>query len=171
MNFIFTMTGYLMAAAIAGFILPFAAAFVFQRKEWKTVTPLLFALALVGSCAGLAGGMSRAAAVGDIIPAFLGLLGAVAVYLFGVDQSRGVIASFGAATLSISLFVGYTIGSEYRNLPEDHRDIRAHCTRAYTSAELLKDEAAFERFKSQMGRLCNAAMHWNITTQSDSKEN
>lgn len=165
MSFILEMTWYLLGAAIAGFILPFAAALVFQRSEWKTVAPLLFALTLVGACAGLAGGMSRSAAVSDIIPAFLGLLGAVAVYLFGVNQSRGIIASFGAAALSISLFVGYAAGSEYRKLPEDHRDIRAHCARAYTSAELLKDEAAFERFKAQMGRQCNAAMHWNITTQ------
>ncbi len=106
MSFILTLGGYFAASAFCGFLLTFLAALAFQRDQWRVIAPLLFALALIGACAGLAGGMSRAAAVGDIIPAFLGLLGAVAVYLFGVDQSRGVVASFGAAALSISLFVG-----------------------------------------------------------------
>lgn len=170
MSFIASIAGYFFVAAAAGFVLPFAATFLFQRESWRVTGPLLFALALVGACAGFAGGMSRAAAVGDVIPAFLGLLGAVGVYLFGVDQSRGIIASFGAASLSIALLVGYASGSQYRNTPEEHRDIRAHCARAYTDADLLGNEAAFERFQTQMGRLCNASMFWSVTGANEKEE-
>ena len=164
MNFISSVAGYFFLSAGVGFILPFLAAIAFQRESWRTVAPLLFALALVGACAGFAGGMSRAAAVGDVIPAFLGLLGAVGVYLFGVDQSRGIIASFGAASLSIALLIGYAAGSAYRATPEDHRDIRAYCAQAYTDADLLGDEAAFKRFRDRMGRFCDASMYWRVKT-------
>jgi hypothetical protein len=164
MNFITSVAGYFFLSAGVGFILPFVVAILFQRESWKTVAPLLFALALVGACAGFAGGMSRAAAVGDVIPAFLGLLGAVGVYLFGVDQSRGIIASFGAASLSIALLIGYAAGSAYRAEPEDHREIREYCARAYTNADLLDSEVAFERFRERMGRLCDASMYWRVKT-------
>lgn len=163
MSFVLTITGYFFVAAAAGFFLPFIAVLTVQRENWRVIGLLLFALALVGACAGFSGGMSRAAAVGDVIPAFLGLLGAVGVYLFGVDQSRGIIASFGAASLSIALLVGYASGSQYRNTPEDHRDIRANCVRAYTDAKLLGNNEAFDRFRSQMGKLCDASMVWEIT--------
>ena len=103
MSFIGAIAGYFFVSAAAGFLTAFAVAMVFQRDSWRTVGLLLFALALVGACAGFAGGMSRAAAVGDVIPAFLGLFG---LYLFGVDQTRGIVASFGAVALSISLLVG-----------------------------------------------------------------
>lgn len=163
MNFTAEIIGYFALAAVAGFILPFLASLLFQANSWRSTLPLLFALALVGACAGVAGGMSRAPAVGDVIPAFLGLLGAVAIYLFGVDQTRGLIASFGAASLSIAVFTGYAAGSEFRATPEDHRDIRGHCARAYTNADLLGNEEAFQRFREQMGGLCDASMFWHVT--------
>ncbi len=170
MNFIASISGYFLLSAAAGFVLPFLATLAFQRDEWRIIGTLLFALALVGACAGISGGMSRSAAVGDVIPAFLGVLGGVAVYLFGVDQSRGVIASFGAATLSISLLVGYASGSAFRSTPEDHRNIREHCARAYTDADLLGNNAAFQRFRNQMGASCDASMFWKITTTAPTQK-
>ncbi|QFT95413.1 hypothetical protein FIU86_21350 (plasmid) [Roseovarius sp. THAF9] len=170
MSFVGSIAGYFFVSAGVGFLLPFLGALAFQRESWRTVGPLLLALALVGACAGFAGGMSRASAVGDVIPAFLGLLGVVGVYLFGVDQSRGIIASFGAAALSIALLIGYASGSQYRAKPEDHRDIRAHCARAYTDADLLGNEAAFERFRQQMGNLCDASMFWRVTTSEKEEQ-
>ncbi len=167
MTFVLMVGESFLWSTLAGFCLPFLASLVFQRDRWTTIAPLLLALALVGACAGIAGGLSRAPVVGDIIPAFLGLLGAVAVYLFGVDTSRGVMASFGAAALAVSLLMGYSAGAERRNTSEDHRNIRMHCVRAYTNAELLRNEVAFQRFSSQMGNLCNKAMHWHISDEDD----
>jgi peptidoglycan/LPS O-acetylase OafA/YrhL len=152
-------------AAAAGFVIPFIVSMFFQRENWKLFGPLLFALAIVGAVAGYAGGMSRTGVVGDIIPAFLGLLGGVGVYLFGVDKSRGVSTSFGAAALSIALILGYASGADRRKTPEDHREIRAICADAYTNAELLGNDKAFDRFEEMLGKYCNtdSTMRWWTT--------
>jgi hypothetical protein len=56
-------------------------------KDAMLVIVLLFGMAIIGSCAGLSGGMSRVGAVGSIIPAMFTLLGGVVIYLFGVDTT------------------------------------------------------------------------------------
>lgn len=164
MTYVFELGKIFIIAAIAGFIPPFLLSTILQRSAWRTMLPLLLALALVGASAGISGGMSRSPAVGEIIPAFLGLLGGVAVYLFGVDQSKGLAASFGAAALAISLLLSYAAGSIFRATPEDHRELRALCAGAYTNADLLKDEGAFTRFRDMMGDWCDKSMNWRLTT-------
>ena len=163
MNYIYSIIEIFFLSALCGFIIPFFTSLVLHRNQYKTLACLVFALALVGACAGVAGGMSRSAAVGDIIPAFLGFLGVVAVYLFGIDQSRGVIASYGAVAISVALMIGYTAGSIKRATPEDHRKIRSICAEAYIDADLLRDDKAFERFRNKMGKWCDASMSWRIT--------
>lgn len=121
-------------------------------------------LAIVGACAGTAGGMSREAAVGSIIPAFLGLLGGLSIYLFGVDRSKGLIASFGVASMALSLIAAYTFGAKIRGTVEDHREIRAICAKAYTDGDLLGNTDAFEKFRAQLGMVCDLSMGWDIQT-------
>jgi uncharacterized membrane protein (UPF0136 family) len=170
MSFFLTMLGMFLAASLAGIAVPLTIAAFSDRTKLREIATLLTALALVGACAGLAGGMSRTAAVGSIIPGFLGLLGGVAVYLFGADQSKGLIASYGAATLSIALLIGFMAGSRYRLAPEDHREIRTICAKAFTDGELLGNDKAFGRFQNQMGAQCERAMHWWITGAKSVKE-
>jgi hypothetical protein len=163
MSYIWILLGYFAVSAVAGVGLAgIMVLLTGQKKEKLTIFILLSALALIGACAGLSGGMSRAAAVGEIIPAFLGLLGGISVYLFGVDQSKGLVASLGAACLSISLFVSYTLGSQLRNIGDDHRDVRAICAKAYTDSELLRDQKAYELFRNQLGKACDRSMNWWI---------
>ena len=163
MNYFYEIAWRFVAAALLGALIPFVISLAVQKEKWKIIIVMLGALALVGASAGIAGGMSRTAAVGDILPAFLGLLGGVAIYLFGVDNSKGLVASFGAAALSISLIASYSLASKYRNdSSEDQRDIRAICAKAYTNADLLGNEKAFKNFKNQMGKLCLKSMNWKI---------
>lgn len=150
-------------STLLGFALPFLLAVAWQRGGRKEIAVILAALAVVGACAGTAGGMSRVGAVGSIIPAFLGLLGGLSIYLFGVDRSKGLISSFSAAAIAISLIVSYTVTSQFRNVGDDHRDIRAHCARAYTDAKLLSDAASFAKFRERMGQLCDKAMSWHVS--------
>ena len=154
---------FLSSAAI-GFFIAFVAVLIFQREGWKDSLPLLVALSLMGSCAGLAGGMSRDSAVEDIIPVFLGLVGAVAVYLFGLDRSRGVIASLGLTALTVALLISYASAAEQRNVSEDHRNLRAHCARAYTDAELLQNKVAYSVFEAKLGNQCSKALCWFTTS-------
>lgn len=155
------LSGFLASSAI-GFAIPFALAAAWQRAAVKEVGVILMTLALIGACAGTAGGMSRVGAVGSIIPAFLGLLGGLSIYLFGVDRSKDLIASFGAAAISLSLVVSYTFGAKYRNIGDDHRDIRAVCAKAYTDHELLSNAMAFEKFNERLGELCRRSMNWHL---------
>lgn len=150
-------------SVIMGFVVPLVLALLLQKNSRKEIAIILIVLALIGACSGTAGGMSRVGAVGSIIPAFLGLLGGMSIYLFGVDRSKGLVASFGAASLSISLLVSYTLLSQYRNIGDDHRDIRSICAKAYTDHYLLSNEEAFKKFDERLGKLCNRSMKWHIT--------
>ncbi|MEE8056893.1 MAG: hypothetical protein V3T17_03515 [Pseudomonadales bacterium] len=162
MSHVYEISGYFLAASIVGFFAPFLISLLVQRENVKETGFILLVLAIIGACSGMAGGMSRVGAVGSIIPAFLGLLGGMSIYLFGLDRSKGLIASFGAASLSISLLVSYTLGSQYRNIGDDHRNIRDHCVKAYTNHDLLSDPNAFKIFRERLGTLCDSSMSWHI---------
>ena len=119
---------------------------------------LLFALALVGIVSGYSGGLSREAAVGDIIPAALTLLGGVAIYLFGVDQSRGTIVSIGAIAFAAALFFGFSLGSEKRNSRDAFELLQTHCLSIFREADLLADGAALALDPDSMGRVCSGVV-------------
>jgi hypothetical protein len=92
----------------------------------------------------------------------------VAIYLFGVETARGVAASVGAVALSVSLFLGYGMGSSYRHsTSSDHMDLRQHCAEAYTNADLLGNDAAFARFNEVLGPMCDYALGWEINVPNE----
>jgi len=148
-------------SSLGGAVIPIVFALIVQPEKRIEISVILFALALIGACAGVAGGMSRDPAVGSIIPAFLGLLGGVAVYLFGVDQSKGLIASLAASSLALSLIFAYTISAQFRNIGDDIRDVRRICAQAYTDPDILGDTSAFERFEAEFKQRCEDAMKWH----------
>ncbi len=125
---------------------------------------LLFGVAILGACAGFAGGMSRTSAVGDVIPAMFTLLGGVAVYLFGVDMTKGVIATITASCLAVSLFLAYSISSQLRYSGDEYREIRARCMDVYTDPEFLKDSEAQKVFNEtlQFGPFCKSVLRWSL---------
>jgi len=151
------------AATAGGFLVPFVLIVAWQRSAMKEASAILIALALIGASAGTAGGMSRVGAVGSIVPAFLGLLGGLSLYLFGLDRSKGLIASFGAVAISLALIISYSLGAKQRNIADDHRDIRAICAQAYTNQKLLSDVVAYAEFRRRLGDpFCNDAVNWWI---------
>lgn len=153
-------------SVVAGAGAPLLLVVFLQRDQLRELAIILFALAIVGACAGLAGGMSRVGAVGSIIPAFLGLLGGLSIYLFGLDRSKGLVASLGAGAISLALIVSYTGGSQFRNIGDEQRDIRATCAKAYIDQKLLADDQAFTRFRERLGRLCDESMSWEMSDDS-----
>jgi len=99
----------------------FAAALAFQRfpnSQAAFVAVLLFCLGLIGAAAGFSGGFSRSAVVGDIIPAILGLIGGVVLYIFGVAQNKTLLPAFGVVSLICALIVGYSTGANFRGQTE-----------------------------------------------------
>lgn len=118
----------LLALLVAGVVV--VASFTTDRRTvamGRELSVLVGSLAIFGAVAGYAGGLSRAAAVGDIIPAVVGLAGGVAVYLFGVDRSKGTVASVALAAFTIALFLGYAFGSDVRGDNDRNMAIRDAC--------------------------------------------
>lgn len=145
-----------------GIVPPMFVAFFLQKDRSLETFVILAALCLVGASAGITGGYSREPAVGAIIPAFLGMLSGVVLYLFGVDRSRGLIASFATASLALSLIVSYMLASEERYFTEEFLDGRAICAKAYTDADLVGNEEAYKRFWNRYGKLCDATHGWEL---------
>ena len=163
MDYLFQIAIRFVAATVVGASVPTLVSLFFDRNDRKATVTLLGTLALVGASAGIAGGMSRTGVVGDIVPAFLALLGVVAVYLFGVDRSRGVVASLGAVALSLSLVTGYALASQYRNShSSDYREIRTICADAYTDPALLSNHDALQVFEEKFKGYCPDVLKWHV---------
>ena len=163
MDYLYNIAVRFVVAALLGGFVPVLLSLLSDKGNWRTTATLLGALSLVGAAAGIAGGMSRTGVVGDIVPAFLGLLGAVAIYLFGVDRSRGVVVSFGAVALSISLVSGYALAAQYRNSSSsDFRELRTICAEAYTNVDLLSNPQALEFFEKKFDNQCDNVLNWRV---------
>lgn len=121
----------------------FVAGAVLPRRRIQVVAVLVFSMAVIGSVAGLAGGMSRVGVVGDIIPAALTFVGAASVYLFGIKVSRGLFASFAAASCALSLGLGYAAGAGKRTQADGFQSTLDFCQQIFGSTEHIADETAF----------------------------
>lgn len=126
-----------------------------KPEERKGLIILIFGLATLGAVAGIAGGTSRVGVVGDIIPAALALVGAVAAYLFGIDRSQGLIASFCAAAFALALGVGYAAGAGNRQVADNKAENVEFCRSLFAQSEVWKDDRAFCRVATIFGEQCN----------------
>lgn len=133
-----------------------AVAWFFTSKgERKSLFVLIFGLATLGAVAGVAGGTSRVGVVGDIIPAALALTGGVATYLFGVDPSKGLVASLCAAAFALALGLGYATGAGTRGITDNKAANLEFCRALYLNADIWGDDRAFCRVTSIFGEQCN----------------
>jgi hypothetical protein len=151
---------YFTLSALLPFVL-FSLVVVFEAwyrksaaKDTILVIVLLFGVTVIGTCAGFSGGMSRTGVVGNIIPAMFTLLGGLAVYLFGVDTTRGATASLVAGCLAISLFISYAFASQLRNQGDEIREERAFCTKAYSDGNIMGKKEALDAFEVRFRKRC-----------------
>jgi hypothetical protein len=86
--------------------------------------PLLCLVAFIFGTLALSTGMitasSREAAVGDVLPAALGLIGAVALYVFTKVEREAPLAATAVASFAILLLLGTLIGSYERARAVDY---------------------------------------------------
>ena len=108
-----------------------------ERATRGQLLALILGMSALGTCAGFTGGLSRESAVGPIISAMFGIFGGVSVYLFGIDRSRGAVASLMVACLSVSLFLAFVVSAQFRNYNDELRDLRTHCIAAYTDGNII----------------------------------
>lgn len=131
------------------------AFFLSEPEERKSLFILIFGLATLGAVAGIAGGTSRIGVVGDVIPAALALVGGVAAYIFGVDRSQGLVASFCAAAFALALGVGYATGAGNRAVTDNKAGNIEFCRSLFAQPEIWKDDRAFCRVATIFGEQCN----------------
>lgn len=120
------------------------------RNTILSMCVLFLSLGVLGAAAGLSGGQSRSAVVGEIYPAAFTLLGAGTAYLFGINTSRGTVVSLCALVFAISLFSGFNIGANLRNQSDEQRELRHVCLSALTDGEFAIHDKAFDRFWNAM---------------------
>jgi hypothetical protein len=85
---------------------------------------------MLGSVTGLLAGQSRTAALGTVLPAVLGLVGGITVYLLGQDDRNRLLVSLSIIALSFTLFIASGWGARLREIAEDFRTSEAELKRA-----------------------------------------
>lgn len=125
-----------------------------ERDEQAKLFVLLFGLATLGAVSGVAGGGSRVGVVGDIIPAALGLAGGVSAYLFGVNQSKGLVASVCAAAFALALGFGYAAGAGNRSSSDVKEASVEFCRTLFSDSKTWADDKAFCRVVTSIGEEC-----------------
>lgn len=139
-----------------------------KPQERKSLFVLICGLATLGAVAGVAGGTSRVGVVGDVIPAALALAGGVAAYLFGVDRSQGLVASFCAAAFALALGIGYATGAGNRTVADNKADNLTFCRALFVDAEMWGDDRSFCRVASIFGDQCNWLFADSLSRVSES---
>ncbi len=87
-----------------------------NRPLARHVAIVFSAVAATGLSAGLMTGLSREAAVGDVLPAILSLIGGVAIYMASTGASvRRMIVSVAVFSLATTLWLGALWGASARH--------------------------------------------------------
>lgn len=73
-----------------------------------------FPVGLIAYAAGLLTGLSRAPAVGSVLPAILALIGGLNIYVFGVESKFRVVVGYCVVILVFMLVLGIETGSLQR---------------------------------------------------------
>lgn len=146
-----TLFGLFAASCAATLLLAWMLS---PNEDKRPLLGLIAGLAMLGTVAGYAGGLSRTAVVGDIIPAALALAGGAAAYLFGTDRSKGLIASICAVAFGAALFLGFASGAAKRGTIETWQATVSFCRDWTTDSDILSDDKAWFRAATLYGDLC-----------------
>jgi hypothetical protein len=96
-------------------------------KDRAITLAMLFTLALVGTIVGLATGLSRVGAVGNVVPAVLVFFGGLSAYLFGQDKDKGLVASLCVVAFTVGFFAFITVGATMRDRSEARQALEGAC--------------------------------------------
>jgi len=151
--FVATVVAYIVAAVTDRKLVRNAT----RHQRWRLLG-LFVGIAVIGTVAGTAGGTSRVGVVGDIIPAALALVGGASVYLFGVDASRGLIATCCAIAFTLALGSGYILGAAERTRAEFFAENKAFCDDLFGTHQVLTSSAAYCTAVQNHGEMC--AQSW-----------
>ncbi|MEO1027586.1 MAG: hypothetical protein AAFX02_00885 [Pseudomonadota bacterium] len=160
---------FLSASIASAFLL---VSMLVQRLSSADIVYLFivfFSLSAVGTVSGFSAGMSRAAAVGAVVPAVLSLIGGVVIYLFGASNTRKLLPALGATALVLGLILGLSTGSNMRGRVSgeagEEQQAQASLPSKIVCAEIVKDltkniagqtdEAKLKALKETLGSIAD----------------
>lgn len=147
----------LVCVGVAVFIWLLVLVFLEKPIRWKVLVVLL-GLTSLGATVGMLGGLSREAAVGEIMAAALGLLSGLVVWIFAADLSKGTnngtIVSVCVLAFSLSLFVSYFEASNRRAAPERYLFWRTHCVEIFSDHDVIENPQTFSIAAESFGEIC-----------------
>jgi hypothetical protein len=87
-----------------------------RRKLFRASLLLLVTMSVLGAIIGYLTGISRAPAVGSVLPAALTLIGGLLIYMFGKESQGGrqQVAAVSTFALVIGLLTGTLLGADIR---------------------------------------------------------
>lgn len=166
----YTLYSIQISAITAGIAILFVLLLVFiegkihQSSKLLTIVKhsiLIIAMAVLGAVAGFSGGLSRVGTVGNIIPAAMGLLGGITVYLFGVKPHSSSITPIIVIVFAMSLLQGFTKGAETRDRRETFNKIQEACINLYFSPNSMTVEK-INLIDETNGKICKAVFFETI---------
>lgn len=126
-----------------------------KTQDVFSIFVLLVALCVLGAVAGFSGGTSREGVVGDIIPAALALAAGLSIYLFGLDASKGVIASICLIGFASSLLVSYIYGAQIRGDWHFDQGFVDACRDLFMDPRIYESEEMLKRVRGEQNELLN----------------
>jgi hypothetical protein len=130
------------AASLVEQTSPYSAA---KKTAFREAAFLGLPFALLGVTVGIITGLSREAAVGEVLPAVLALVAGVAVYVIAQGGRQALIAGVSVVSLCISLAAGIGYGSEAR-VQAEQRALSFANQRAIANRDMN-----IQRYKQQIG--------------------
>lgn len=142
----------------------------FGSRSSRYLALLIIIMSFLGATVGITGGWSREGVVGDVIPAILGLVGGLSVYLFENNRGKALVVLPATLAFTLTVYVGYFVGAEIRNPAERAVAYRDMCFTALSNPEILSSNDAYCRFLVSAGDRCFRELFKNkMTYQSNAR--
>lgn len=112
----------LTLCVVLAFLFAAVARLIWRQSVWSVFsyyTLFSIPVGMIAYVAGDATGISRAPAVGNVVPAVLALIAGANVYVFGTDAKYKVVVGYCVTTLALLFFLGLQTGSYYREQQQE----------------------------------------------------
>lgn len=173
------IASYFFVSFFVSFIVLISIQVLFNKSNFRSrtglkaassryIVMLVFAMSLLGTTVGITGGWSREGVVGDVIPAVLGVIGGLSVYLYGNQKSKALVVLPSVVAFTMTIYIGYFIGAEIRNPIERAKAYRDMCFATLSDSKILSSRESYCRFLTGAGEDCFFELFKNKMTYSSS---
>lgn len=124
------------------------------RLKGPEAAVILFSISLIGALVGDLSGSSQESIAGQLVPAILTLLGALAVFIFGKKTDETGLVSLAVLSFVLSLSISYTNAL----LQKNDKDAFLFCRDSYANPDILASQKVLDRFNGLFRTYCDAAI-------------